>query len=230
MANILNIDTSSSQCSVCVAKDGEVILGYESSNKMDHSVTLAPYVEKCLNYLRDNKEKLEAVSVSNGPGSYTGLRIGLSLAKGLCYGLNIPLITIPSLEVLTVRAIFSYPDIMGDEVIVPMIDARRMEVYTGIYDCGLNKKINDQAMILNETSLPELIKEQKVLFIGDGSEKYRSVYKGENGTWLGPLLPHVKYMAPLSEKYFKEQRFSDPAYSVPFYLKEYQATTPKNRI
>ena len=165
MAIILNIDTSSSICSVSLAKDGEIIQGYESSKKMDHSTSLAPFVKNCLDYLRQKGEKLEAVSVTIGPGSYTGLRIGLSLAKGISFGLEIPLITLSSLKVLTVRAIFSYPDFNGNELIVPMMDARRMEVYTGVYNSALEVMEPETALILDESSFKNLIQTDKVLFI-----------------------------------------------------------------
>lgn len=230
MAIILNIDTSASQCSVCLAKDGEILVGLESSEKMDHSVSLAPFVEKCLEYLKEKNEKLEAVSVSNGPGSYTGLRIGLSMAKGLSYGLNIPLITISTLEIMAVRAIFSYPDITGEEIIVPMMDARRMEVYTAAYDCSLKEIISEQPLILDYNSLKELNKASKVLFIGDGTNKFKDLYKGENEVWLGSGMAHAKFMSALSEKYFREGKFADTAYSTPNYLKEYQTTVPKNVV
>lgn len=230
MANILNIDTSSSICSVALSIDGEIVKGLESSKKMDHSISLAPLVENCLDWLKDKKQKLDAVSVTSGPGSYTGLRIGLSLAKGLSFGLDIPLISLSSLEVMAVRAIFSYPDFSGNEIIVPMIDARRMEVYTGVFDSGLNLISPQRALILDESSLPELEKYPLILFIGDGTHKYKDIYKYKNAIWVGDSMPHAKYMAALSEKYFREKKFSDVAYTVPNYLKEYQATQPKNKI
>lgn len=230
MANILNIDTSSMQCSVAVCKDGEVIMGLESSQKMDHSTSLAPFVKQCMDFLQERGEKLDAISVTNGPGSYTGLRIGLSMAKGLAYGLDVPLITLSSLEVMTVRAIFSYPDFNGDELIVPMVDARRMEVFTGVYDSALRLVIDEHPEILDENSFSELKNKGKVLFIGDGSQKFEPLYSGDNAVWLGSGMPHAKYMGALSEKYFKEKRFSDVAYTVPNYLKAYQTTLPKNKI
>lgn len=227
MANIINIDTSTNFCSVALAIDGEVVAGYESSEKMDHSKTLAPFVEKCVAYSREKGIKIDAVAVTIGPGSYTGLRIGLSLAKGLAYGMDIPLITLSSLMVMAVRAMFTYPELSGEEIIVPMIDARRMEVFTGIYDCGLNNIESEKAMILDSNSFSDLSDKGKILFIGDGTEKFKNLYPCENAEWLGAGLPHAKYMVTLSEKYFREKRFSDVAYTTPSYLKDYQATTPK---
>ena len=230
MANILNIDTSSSFCSVALAKDGEVMLGFESSQKMDHSSSLAPFVEKCLEFLREKKESLGAVSVIYGPGSYTGLRIGLSLAKGIAFGYDIPMIVLSSLEVLTVRAIFSYPDFSGEELIVPMIDAGRMEVYTAVYESSLNLIKDEAPLILDESSFMDLEKERKVIFIGDGSIKFKEICRIDNSVWLGDSMPHAKYMTALSEKYYREKKFADVAYTVPRYLKEYMATTPKSRL
>lgn len=230
MAVILNIDTSSSICSVALAKDGEIIMGLESSQKMDHSTSLAPFVEKCLEKLRQEKEKLDAVSVTIGPGSYTGLRIGLSMAKGIAFGSDIPLITLSSLLVMAVRAIFTYPDFSGEELIVPMMDARRMEVYTGIYDSALQNVSAEEAMILDENSFSQLPNEKTILFIGDGTEKFKNIYKNPSAIWLGDKMPHARYMVALSEKFYREKRFSDIAYSVPSYLKEYQTTKSKNKI
>lgn len=230
MAIILNIDTSSSNCSVALAVDGEIVLGFESANKMDHSISLASFVEKCIDYLRSRKEKLSVVSITNGPGSYTGLRIGLSLAKGITFGLGIPLITLSSLEVMTVRAIFTYPDFNGEELIVPMMDARRMEVYTGVYDSHLNLIRKETSLILDDSSFSDLDNDKKILFIGDGTEKFKNLFSSGNAIWLGSGMPHAKYMAPLSEKYYKEKRFSDIAYTVPNYLKDYQASKPKKNI
>lgn len=227
MANILNIDTSASFCSVALSKDGEITLGFESSNKMDHSSSAAPFVEKCITFIKEQNEKLDAVSVTAGPGSYTGLRIGLSLAKGIAFGMDIPLITLSSLQVMAVRAIFSDADFSGTEMIVPMIDARRMEVFTGVYDSRLNPIYPEMPLILDENSFQNLQSAERVIFIGDGSEKFKSLYQADNGVWLGTLMPHAKFMAALSEKFYREKKFSDIAYSTPNYLKEYQATTPK---
>ncbi|MCH5225397.1 MAG: tRNA (adenosine(37)-N6)-threonylcarbamoyltransferase complex dimerization subunit type 1 TsaB [Muribaculaceae bacterium] len=230
MANILNIDSSSPRCSVSISIDGETIVGYESGETMDHSRTLATYAVKCIKFADEKGIKLEAVSVSNGPGSYTGLRIGLSLAKGICYGRNIPLITLSTLEVLAVRAMFSYEGLEGDEIIVPMVDARRMEVFTGAFNCRLEEVAESGPRILNEEAFAELASKPKILFIGTGTEKFKPLYAGENGEWLGEETSHAKFMAVLSEKHYREGKFADIAYSTPFYLKEYQTTKPKNKV
>lgn len=230
MANILNIDTSGSQCSVALSKDGEIVVGLESSEKMDHSKTLGPFVKQCFDFLKQHEEKLDAVSVAFGPGSYTGLRIGLSMAKGIAFGLNIPLISLSTLEIMAVRAIFTYPDFNGDEIIVPMIDARRMEVYTAAFNSLLKDILPEQSMILNDSSFSELQNIQKILFIGDGTDKFKELYRDDNAFWLGSDSSHAKFMVTLSEKKYRDRNFSSLAYTVPNYLKEYQATIPKNRI
>ena len=230
MATILNLDTSSGICSVALAIDGEIAMGFESSTKMDHSTSLAPFVDKCLDFLKERQLHLDAVSVTIGPGSYTGLRIGLSMAKGLCFGYDIPLIGLSSLEVMAVRGIFTFPEFNGDEIIIPMMDARRMEVYTGVFDSSLEKIEPEKALILTPESFYDFKEDKKILFIGDGTNKFRDIYPGGNAVWLGEGMPHAKYMVTLSEKYYKENKMSDVAYTIPNYLKDYQATTPKSKL
>lgn len=230
MAIILNIDTSSKNCSVALTREGEVILGLESRDQMDHSTVLAPFVKECLDYIRKENLKLDAVSVIAGPGSYTGLRIGLSMAKGLAFSLEIPLLMISSLEVIAVGVMFSDFDWQGIETIVPMIDARRMEVFTCEFDSSLNYLIDEQPMILSDESFNNLFGHEKVIFAGDGCEKFKDLYKGKNGKWMSYVMPHAKYMGILSEKYFKKKVFADIAYSKPNYLKEYQTTVSKKHL
>lgn len=230
MATIINIETSSKICSVTLSSDGVNELELEDNKGMNHAECLAPFVEKCMAEVRRKGLTLDAVAVSLGPGSYTGLRIGLSIAKGLSFSLGIPLIGLSTLQVLAVKAMFRNILWEGDEVIAGLIDARRMEVFAGAYDFSLNEIIKEAPEILTEESFPELHKYRKVIFIGDGSEKFKSLYKGNNAEWLGPLYPHARDMIALSEKYFREGRFIDTAYSTPNYLKEYQTTVPKNSV
>lgn len=230
MATILNIETSSKTCSVALTKDGAVEYYLEDSDGMNHAVRLAPFVEKCLEELARKEERLDAVAVSLGPGSYTGLRIGLSFAKGLAFSQDIPLIGISTLEILAVKAMFHNTVWEGDEIIVGMIDARRMEVFAGAYDFSLSPIIEEGPEILTPDSFRELHSRRKVIFLGDGSEKFRDVYGGTNAVWLGTGMPLAKDMTALAEKYFREGRFLDIAYSTPNYLKEYQATVPKSKV
>lgn len=230
MAIIINIETSSKKCSVALTKDGVVELELESSEEMNHAAQLAPFVEKCMSELNRKGERPDAVAVSMGPGSYTGLRIGLSLAKGLAFSLDIPLIGLSTLQVLAVKAMFRNMEWEGDEVIVGMVDARRMEVFAGAYDFALNPVVAEGPEILTTESFSDLRDKRKVIFIGDGSEKFKDLYSGDNAVWLGALQPHARDMTALSEKYFREGRFEDTAYCVPNYLKEYQTTVPKNSV
>lgn len=230
MAVILNIETSSKTCSVALTKDGVVEFELDDSAGMKHAERLGPFVERCLEELSRKGEKLDAVAVSMGPGSYTGLRIGLSMAKGLAFSLDVPLIGLPTLQVLAVKAMFRSMGWEGDEIIVPMVDARRMEVYAGVFDFALHNLTPESAVILDEGSFRHIQGARKVLFIGDGSEKFRNVYGGSNAEWLGPLMPHARDMTALAEKYFREGRFIDIAYSIPNYLKEYRTSVPKNKV
>lgn len=230
MAVILNIETSGKICSVAISKDGAIEYQLEDHDGMRHSEVLAPFVEKCMQELERKEESLDAVAVSIGPGSYTGLRIGLSLAKGLAFSRDIPLIGVSTLQILAVKAMFRNFNLTGEELLVPMIDARRMEVFTGVYDFALNEVETPGARILDNESWKEMLKERKMCFMGDATEKAKSVIKSENAIWMDGLVPVARDMLALSEKYYREGRFLDIAYSTPEYLKEYQTTTPKQKI
>lgn len=230
MATIINIETSSKVCSVALSTDGVVELELEDSEGMKHAECLAPFVEKCMNEAKRKGLAIDAVAISLGPGSYTGLRIGLSLAKGLAFSLGIPLIGLSTLQVLAVKAMFRNRLWEGDEIIVGLIDARRMEVFAGAFDFSLREVISETPEILSPQSFPQLINKRKIIFIGDGSEKFKPLYQGKNAEWLGNLYPHARDMIALSEKYFREGKFIDTAYSIPNYLKEYQTTVPKNSV
>lgn len=234
MSVILNIETSSRICSVALTADGMVEYHIESEEPMQHASLLALYVDKALDYITRREMKLDAIAVSIGPGSYTGLRIGLSMAKGLAFSLDVPIIGVPTLELLAVKAMFGYRDAEGDELLVPMIDARRMEVYTAAYDFRLDEVMKPRALILDGNSYLDLPGvsdgSRKVVFIGDGVDKAREVLKVPNAIYLTNAMPIAMDMTALSEKMFREGRFMDPAYGVPLYLKEYRATTPKNKV
>ena len=224
---ILNIETSSKICSVALCDEGAVWYSLESETEMDHSTKLAPFVENCMKELTARGHKLDAVAVSMGPGSYTGLRIGLSLAKGLCFGMNIPLIGVSTLELLAVKAMFS-SDFDPDLTFVPLIDARRMEVYTAAYNLALDPVMPPQPLILTEDSYKEL-DGKPLIMIGDGVEKAREVLRIPVLKWID-RMPRATDMTALSEKAFRKGEFLDIAYSTPFYLKNFQATTPKSRL
>ncbi|MCM1377310.1 MAG: tRNA (adenosine(37)-N6)-threonylcarbamoyltransferase complex dimerization subunit type 1 TsaB [Clostridium sp.] len=231
MAIILNIETSADICSVALTKDGGVDFHIESDKGMKHAECLGPYIERCLDELARREEKLDAVAVSIGPGSYTGLRIGLSMAKGLCFSKQIPLIGVPTLKILAVKAMFSNSEWEGDDLLVPMIDARRMEVYTAVYNFRLDALMEPQPIILDENSYDKFFEEGKTLIgIGDGTIKARDVIVRPGIEWLGTKAPLALDMTALSELYYRKGEFLDLAYSTPEYLKEYQATLPKNKV
>jgi tRNA threonylcarbamoyladenosine biosynthesis protein TsaB len=227
---ILNIETSGKICSVAITKDGVLEFQVDDKDGMQHANKLAPFVDKCMDELHRKGEKPDAVAVSIGPGSYTGLRIGLSLAKGLAFSLGVPLIGVDTLKILAVKAMFGPVNWQGDEILVPMIDARRMEVFTAAYDFALNEVVPAGPLIIDESSFAELLNKGKVYFMGDGAAKAVNVIKHPNARFIEGILPMAKDMLALSEKAFREEDFLDIAYSVPKYLKEYQTTTPKNKF
>ena len=228
---ILNIETSGKICSVALTRDGALEMQLDDREGMQHANRLAPFVERCMEELKRKEEKLDAVAVSLGPGSYTGLRIGLSLAKGLAFSLGIPLIGVDTLKIIAVKAMFRSMDWTGEEVLVPMVDARRMEVFTAPFDFALNPLAEPGPMILDENSFSELLSAGRHLyFIGDGAEKAKKVIDHPNAHWIDGLLPQAKDMLALSEKALREDDFIDIAYSTPNYLKAYQTTTPKNHL
>lgn len=230
MSVILNIETSGKYCSVALTKDGVVEYSREDSIEMNHARALAPYVESCLEEIKRHEWKLDAVAVSLGPGSYTGLRIGLSLAKGLCFSLDVPLIGISTLKLLAVKAMFRNIEWEGDEILVPMIDARRMEVYTAAYDFHLHELISPSPLIIDKDSYSGLPEGRRIYFFGDGAEKTKEILQGEGRYWLDGLNPKASDMTALAEKAFRESHFLDVAYSVPEYLKEYEAKKSINKV
>ncbi len=229
MAVILNIDTSTRVCSVALTADGMVLKQFYDDKGQNHATLLSGFIKGCLDHLRDHEMTLDAVAVSLGPGSYTGLRIGLSEAKGLCYALDIPLIGVDTLMLMAVRVMFNH-DVDPDALFVPMIDARRMEVYTAVYDMALNPLMKPQPLILDENSYGEFLAERPVVFFGDGSGKFREVINSPQATFIPDIVPLAADMLALSERAYLNKDFLDLAYSVPTYLKEFQALKPKKLL
>lgn len=234
---ILNIETSNQACSAAVTDAGEVQFEKIERDGMSHARLLAPFVQECMDYIRRHDAKPEAIAVSIGPGSYTGLRIGLSMAKGLCMGLDVPLLGIPTLEILAVKAMFSHHDWQGDELLIPMLDARRMEVYTATYDFALNAVEPVRPLILDENSFADLLAQgRKLVFIGPGAVKFEPLFRqahpeaGDQALFLTKLIPDARGMMALSERALRRGDLLDLAYSVPEYLKEFQATVPRNKV
>lgn len=229
MANILNIETSTQVCSVALGSDGQVLEHHENYDGQTHATLLSAYVRDVLRYAAAREMHLDAVAVSIGPGSYTGLRIGLSQAKGLAFGLEVPLIAVNTLQLLTVSTMFNH--MMDDDVLyAPMIDARRMEVYTAVYDAALNAVIEPRPLVLDDTSFSGVLADRHVVFMGDGSDKARKVITHPNASFIDGVKPVALDMIALSELAFRRGDFADVAYQTPLYLKEFQATVPRNKV
>ena len=227
MATILNIETSTSVCSVALTMDGNVIDRREDYQGRNHASLLSGYIEDMLGAAKKHELRLDAIAVSMGPGSYTGLRIGLSEAKGLAYALNIPLIGVDTLQAMTVAVMFS--DFFDENVLfAPMIDARRMEVYTAVHNFALENVMAPQPLILDEDSYREQLDRGPVIFFGDGSEKASPLLeKHPNANFITEIHPLAANMMALAERSFHRGEFLDLAYSVPNYLKDFQAIKPK---
>ncbi len=231
MANILNIETSTEVCSVALTSEGQVLDHNENYEGQTHATLLSEYVQNMLKYARSREIKLDAIAVSIGPGSYTGLRIGLSEAKGLAFGLDLPLIGVNTLQLLTVSTMFNHFIEEDDVLYVPMIDARRMEVYTAIYNPALEAVMEPQAMILDEHSFEDLLQQGHTLVLmGNGSDKARTVLTHERVRFIEGVKPVAVDMLALAERAWREHQFIDVAYSTPLYIKEFQATKPKNPV
>ena len=231
MANILNIETSTEVCSVALTSEGQVLDHNENYEGQTHATLLSEYVQNMLKYARSREIKLDAIAVSIGPGSYTGLRIGLSEAKGLAFGLDLPLIGVNTLQLLTVSTMFNHFIEEDDVLYVPMIDARRMEVYTAVYNPALEAVMEPQAMILDEHSFEDLLQQGHTLVLmGNGSDKARSVLTHERVRFIEGVKPAAVDMLALAERAWREHQFIDVAYSTPLYIKEFQATKPKNPV
>ena len=235
MAIILNIETSTEVCSVSLAEDGKTLYQKESIEGLNHSKLLTVFIEDLLSENNFDIHKIDAVAVSKGPGSYTGLRIGVSVAKGLCYGLDKPLIGIGSIEAMGYYVAENtgefYEAADGEELLFcPMIDARRMEVYTALFEKG-GKAISDvTAEIIDENSFAEHLQTKKILFFGNGADKCREKITHANALFNGPDKTTARFMQNLAEIKYNKKEFEDVAYFEPFYLKDFVATIPKNKI
>ncbi len=227
MALILNIETATKICSVSLARDGEIIALRETAEGNSHSSLLAPFIKDLLEEKHLNFNALDAVAVSMGPGSYTGLRIGVSTAKGLCFGLDIPLIAVSTLQAMAVQAKKQYSNPEENTLLSPMIDARRMEVYSQLFDVKLNTLNEIQALIIDENSFRKELQEHPVLFFGDGAAKCSDTIRHPNAVFFEGGLPSAEGMAPLAEEQYQKQDFVDVAYFEPFYLKEFVAAVSK---
>lgn len=228
MPNILLIETSASICSVSLSINENLDLKFITSEPMQHAIMLPQYVEKALEYMRNNNLKLDAVAISAGPGSYTGLRIGTSTAKGICYALGAKLIAINTLQLISLAALRDI-NCKNEFQIAPMIDARRMEVYTALYNPDLKEIIKAEAVIVDSNSFDSILS-IPTYFCGSGAEKCKESIISENALWIDNITPTADDMHHLAIKAYGNNQFEDVAYYEPFYLKEFQATTPKKGL
>ncbi len=222
MSLILNIDTSLSTASVCLAKDGEPLRVSVNPDQKDHAGWLHPAIMDLFRETGTVARDLDAVATSIGPGSYTGLRVGLASAKGLCYALDIPLIAINTLMQLAYAVKEEATDL-----IVPLIDARRMEVYTAVYDREIREKISTHAMILEPGSFSSLLSSNKIIFCGDGVQKGQLFLNHVNASFT-TTPAHAGHLAYLSAVNFVKNQFADLAYTEPLYVKEFHSPGHKN--
>lgn len=222
----LHIETSTNVCSVALSNNGSTIFSIANNDGQNHAAMLSLFIQQAIEKAAESNLKLDAVAVSEGPGSYTGLRIGVSTAKGLCYGYEIPLIAVNTLEILCTEAV-KKQSIEENALLCPMIDARRMEVYTAIYTSSLNLKQDTTPEIITEKSFADFLEKNTVYFLGNGAEKCSSVITHTNARFIANVEPLAENMIMLAEKKYRARDFADVAYFEPFYLKEFQATTPK---
>lgn len=230
MSCILNIETSTNVCSVAVSENGACIFNKEDREGPNHAVLLGVFVEEALSFIDSHAIPLDAVAVSCGPGSYTGLRIGLSMAKGICYGRDVKLIAIPTLELMCVPLLLNEKVAEDNTLLCPMLDARRMEVYAQITNKALQTVKETSADIVEANTYDEYLQNNVVYFFGNGAEKCKEVIIHPNARFIEDIVPLAKNMFPLAEKRMAEEHFEDVAYFVPFYLKDFVAKEAKKLL
>jgi tRNA threonylcarbamoyladenosine biosynthesis protein TsaB len=234
MALILNIDTSTEVCSVSLFNDGKLCAIRENKEGLNHSTLLTVYIKETLFSQNVKTKELDAVAISGGPGSYTGLRIGTSVAKGICYAAKLPLIAISPLQAMAgyvaKNAVKHNLTIEDNTLFCPMIDARRMEVYTAFYNCDNNIVRKVAADIIEHDSYTNFLGKGKVVFFGNGAGKCKDTLTHKNAIFIDDIKTSSEYMGQLSENAFIEKDFVDVAYYEPFYLKDFVATVPKKNI
>ncbi len=231
MALILNIETATEVCSVCFAKDGEAIAIRESFEGKTHAKLLTVFIEKLLAENNLEVSDFDAIAVSMGPGSYTGLRIGVSVAKGLAYAANLPLIAVNTLQSIALGISNRKEQKIKDNAwICPMIDARRMEVYTAFFNAKNETELDISAEIIDENSYLDILNKRQVVFCGNGASKCKSSITHKNALFIDDIECNARFMTPLAEHAFLKADFVDLAYFEPFYLKNFVATIPRKNI
>jgi tRNA threonylcarbamoyladenosine biosynthesis protein TsaB len=229
MSLILSIDTATDNASVSISKDGAIITEVSNTAQKDHGGYLQPAIKSMLITSGISIDQIDAIAISAGPGSYTGLRVGMSSAKGLCYALNKPLITLGSLEILSYAVILESDtgNLNSNRIFCPMIDARRMEVFTALYNSTLETVLEPCAMLLNEDSFANSLLKSQVLFFGNGAQKWKGICSHKNALFVS-ILNNTLAMNKLAYIKFNQNDFADLAYCEPLYLKEFFQGLPSN--
>ena len=231
MACILHIETSANICSVAISENGQCIFEQqEEGEKGAGAERLGTMVDEAMSFTDNHAIPFDAVAVSCGPGSYTGLRIGVSMAKGICYGRDLKLIAVPTLELLCVPVLLRETIQEDDALLCPMIDARRMEVYAALYDRALKVVREVGADVVTADTYKEWLDQRPVFFFGNGAEKCKDIITHPNAHFIENIRPLAKWMQPLAERRFLSEQFEDVAYFEPFYLKDFVAIKPKPLI
>lgn len=230
MSCILNIETSTNVCSVSLSQDGVCLHEELDLQGPSHAQVLAGFVKETISFADSHAIPIDAVAVSKGPGSYTGLRIGVSEAKGVAYGRGIKLLSVPTLKLLTVPVLLHHDDLPDDAWLCPMIDARRMEVYCALYDRALKEVMPTQALVIDENAFKDELEQHPIYFMGNGADKCAEVIKHPNAHFIKGIVPRAKNMVPLAEMAMAREEFEDVAYFEPYYLKEFVATKSKKLL
>jgi len=229
MANILCIETATTACSVALIQDGKVLSKKETTEKNAHSAKLTLFIDETLKENKLTFSDIDAVAISKGPGSYTGLRIGVSTAKGLCFALDIPLIAINTLQSLAWGMAKKQTDDKSaqETLFCPMIDARRMEVYAAVYNSNLEEVRETRADIIEANSFGDYLDKSRVIFFGDGADKCKGTIIHPNAVFIDDIFPSATNMAIPAFQKFGQKQFEDVAYFEPFYLKDFIAGIPR---
>lgn len=229
MSSILFIETSTNICSVAASHDGEIIFNQEDRSGARHNELLGRFVDEALSFTDNHAIPLDYVAVSSGPGSYTGLRVGVSMAKGVCYARDLKLVSVPTLELLCVPVLLRELVTEDESLLCPMLDARRMEVYSQIFDRSLREVRQLQPDVV-ESHTYAAYNDRPLYFFGNGSQKCKAILQGENVHFIDEIEPLAKNMLPLAEKKIAREEFEDVAYFVPCYLKDFVAKTPRKLL
>jgi len=223
---ILHLETATTVCSVALSEGGNLLAIKEENKGFTHAEHLTVFIDEVMQKGNRTYESIDAIAVSKGPGSYTGLRIGVATAKGLCFGLGKPLLAINTLASMCTGAIAKYNNFA---FYCPMLDARRMEVYTAIYNHTGASVLDTAAMILDELSFNEKLSNNEILYFGDGAFKFKEICKNPNAKFDLEILPSAANMIEIAHQKYEAQNFEDLAYFEPFYLKEFYTPGPKTK-